>query len=145
MGFVGLCFHNVSASTAVQHISLKKFQKKIFQKYNKSACFVKSIHWHLIDFYDEGKGRPFLFSFLGLQTSCSFETIPKAAHRVAIGANWQIVIAKPRSEPTMTNSFGVAEDFSPERGQPPGFHVGPIQACERFHLWELNYRFWDLV
>ena len=36
----------------------------------------------------------------------------------------------------MTNSLGVAEDFGPERGQPPGFHVGPIRACERFYLWE---------
>ena len=41
----------------------------------------------------------------------------------------------------MTNSLGVAEDFGPERGQPPGFHVGPIQACDRFYPWEPNYRF----
>ena len=41
----------------------------------------------------------------------------------------------------MTKSLGVAEDFGPERGQPPGFHASPIRACERFHLRELNYRF----
>ena len=41
----------------------------------------------------------------------------------------------------MTNSLGVAEDFGPERGQPPGFHVGPIRACDRFYPWEPNYRF----
>ena len=80
-------------------------------------------------------------SLLQLQTSCSFGTFPKAAHRVAIGTNRQIVIAKPKSEPIMTKSLGVAEDFSPERGQPPGFHVGPIRACDRFYLWEPNYRF----
>ena len=39
----------------------------------------------------------------------------------------------------MTKSLGVAEDFGPERGQPPGFHAGLIWACERFYLWELNY------
>ena len=44
-----------------------------------------------IDFYDKGKGRPFLFSFLQLQTSCLF---PKAAHQVMIGANLWIVITK---------------------------------------------------
>ena len=39
MGFVGLHFHNASASTAVGHISLKKFQIfPFFQKYNKSVC-----------------------------------------------------------------------------------------------------------
>ena len=38
MGFVGLHFHNALVSTAVQHISPKKFQKKKnFQKYNKSV------------------------------------------------------------------------------------------------------------
>ena len=43
----------------------------------------------------------------------------------------------------MTNSLGVAEDFGPERGQPPGFHVGPIRACDRFYLWEpLNGGVW---
>ena len=94
MGFVGLCFHNTLASTAMWHMSLKKFQNFFFQKYNKSVCV--SSKAHLIDFYDEGEGRPFLFSFLRLQTSCSFETIPKAAHWVTIGANWWIVITKPK-------------------------------------------------
>ena len=82
MGFVGLRFHNASASTAVRHMSLKKFQN-LFSGNTiiKSVRISSKAHIDFIDFYDEGEGRPFLSSFLRLQTSCSFETIPKAAHR----------------------------------------------------------------
>ena len=71
---------------------------------------------------------PILFSLLQLQTSCSFGTFPKAAHRVAIGANRRIVIAKPKLEPIMTKSLGVAEDFGPERGQPRRANLGLQQV-----------------
>ena len=40
----------------------------------------------------------------------------------------------------MTNSLGVAEDFGPERGQPPGFHVGPIPWSEP-GIYSMKFRY----
>ena len=153
MGFVSLRFHNASASTRHQRpcdTCLSKnpfFLLSFFFRNAINLCVFRQKHT-LTPYrsWRRGWGKmPILFSLLRLQTSCSFGTFPKAAHRVVIGANCQIVIAKPKLEPIMTKSLGVAEDFGPERGQPLGFHVGPIWACNRFYPWESNYRFWDLV
>ena len=59
-------------------------------------------------------------NFVFIVTVANFLLIWNLSKSCTLGANHQIVIAKPKSEPIMTKSLGVAEDFSPERGQPLG-------------------------